>query len=79
MVLDHQLHDGLMGQQESDHMRFIAGRLLDFKLQIHMIEKECAQLSDVIGHVISLMVHLYLEGIITRSMFVYVCTHLYTR
>ena len=42
-----------------------------------MIEKECAQLTDVIGHVISLMLELYLEGIITRSLFVYVCMHLY--
>ena len=64
-----------MGQQESDCMRFIVGKLWDLKLQIHMIEKECAQLSDVIGHVISLMLHLYLLGIITRSLFVYVCTH----
>ena len=43
-----------------------------------MIEKEGAQLSDVIGHVISLMLHLYLEGITTRSLFVYMCMHLYT-
>ena len=74
-ALGHQLQDGLKGQQESDRMRFIVGKLWDLKLQIHMIEKECAQLSDVIGHVISLMLHLYLEGIITRSLFVYVCTH----
>ena len=78
-TLDHQLQDGLMGQLESDRMRFIVGKLWDLKLQIHMIEKECTQLSDVIGHVISLMLHLYLEGIITRSLFVYVCTHLYSR
>ena len=78
-ALDLQLQDGLMDEQESDRMRFIVGKLWDLKLQIHMIEKECAQLSDVIGHVISLMLHLYIEGIITRSLFVYVCTHLYTR
>ena len=60
-------------------MRFIVAKLWDLKLQIHMIEKECAQLSDVIGHVISLMLHLYLEGIITRLLFVHVCTHLYSR
>ena len=76
-ALDHQLQDGLMDQQESDRMRFIVGKLWDLKLQIHMIEKECVQLSD--GHVISLMLHLYLEGIITRSLFVYACTHLYIR
>ena len=50
-ALDHQLQDGLMGQ----------------KLQIHMIEKEDMQLADVIGQVITLMLHLYSEGIITRS------------
>ena len=37
-----------MGQYESDRMRFIVGKLWDLKLQIHMIEKERAQLSDVI-------------------------------
>ena len=43
------------------------------KLQIYMIEKECAQLTDVIGHVISLMLDLYLENIISRSLFACVC------
>ena len=78
-ALDHQLQDGLMGQHESNRMWFIVGKLWDLKLQIHMIEKEGAQLSDAIGYVISLILHLYLEGIITRSLSVYVCTHLYTR
>ena len=68
-----------MGQQESDRLRFVVGKLWDLKLQSHMIEKEGAQLSDVIGHVITLMRNLYSEGIITRSLFVYVCTHLYAR
>ena len=44
-----------------------------------MIEKECTQLADVIGHVISLMLDLYLEDIIPRSLFVCVCMHLYSR
>ena len=78
-ALDHQLQDGLMGQQESDCMRFIVRKLWDLKLKIHTIEKEDAQLTDVIGHIITLMLELYLGGIITRSLFVYVCTHLYTR
>ena len=39
------MQDGLMGQQETDCMRFIVGKLWDLKLQFHMIEKECAQLS----------------------------------
>ena len=76
-ALDHQLQDGLMDQQEFDRTRFIVRKLWVLKLQIHMIEKEGTQLSDVIGLVITLM--LYSEGIITRSLFVYVCTHLYTR
>ena len=78
-ALNRQLEDGLMSQQKSDRMRFMVGMLWDLKLQIHMIEKECAQVSDVIGHVISLMLDLYLEDIITRSLFVYVCVHLYSR
>ena len=68
-----------MRQQESDRMRFIIGRLWDLTLQIHMLEKECAQLADVIGHVISLMLDLYLEDIIPRPLFVCVCMHLYSR
>ena len=60
-------------------MRLIVGELLDLKLQIYMIEKECAQLTDVIGHVISLMLDLYLENIISRSLFACVCMHLYSR
>ena len=64
---------------EFDRTRYIVGKFWDLKLQIHMIEKESTQLTDVIGHIITLMLHLYSEGIITRSLFVYVCTHLYTR
>ena len=79
LALDHQLQDGLMGQQESDRMQFVVRKLLDLKLQIHMIEQAAEQLSDVIGHVITLMLDLHLEGIITRSLFIYACVHLYTR
>ena len=78
-ALDHQLQDWLMGQQESDRMRFVVRKLCDLKRQIHMIEKENTQLTGVIGHIITLMLDLYLEGIIKRSLFVYVCVHLYTR
>ena len=39
-----------MGQQESDRMRFIVGNLWYLKLQIHILEKECA--TDVIGLVL---------------------------
>ena len=42
-----------MGQQEFDRTQFIVRKLWDLKLQIHMIGKEGAQLSDVIGHVIT--------------------------
>ena len=68
-----------MGQLEFDRTQLIVRKLWDLKLQIYMIEKEGTQLSDVIGHVITLMLHLYSEGIITISLFVYVCTHLHTR
>ena len=78
-ALDHQLQDGLMDQQEFDRTLFIVRKLWDLKLQVHMIEKEGTQLSDVIVHIITLMLHLYSEGIITRSLFVCVCTHLYAR
>ena len=57
--LDHQLQDGLMGQLESVCMRFAVRKLCDLKLQIHMIEKEDAQLTDVIGHIITLIFSLF--------------------
>ena len=76
-TLDHQVEDGLMGQQECDRMRFIVGKSWDLKLQINLLEKECTQLADVIAHVISLMLDLYLDDIIPKSPFVCVCTQLY--
>ena len=78
-ALDHQVEDGLMRQRECDRMHFIVGKSRDLKMQIHMLEKECAQLADVIGHVIPLMSDFYLEDIIPRSLFVCVCMHLYSR
>ena len=78
-ALDHQLQDGLMAQREFDRTRFIVRKLWDLKLQIYMIEKEGTQPPDAIGHIITLMLHQYTEGIIARSLFVYECTHLYTR
>ena len=39
-ALDHQLQDGLMGQQEFVRTRFTVRKLWDLKLQIQMIEKE---------------------------------------
>ena len=63
-----------MRQQESDRMQFIVRKLWSFKLQINTLEKECA--TDVIAHVVSLMLDLYLEDIIPKSLFVCVCMHL---
>ena len=60
-TLDHQLQCGLMGQHESECMRFLVRQLWDLKLQIHMIEKEHAQLTDAIGHIITLMLDLHLR------------------
>ena len=74
-ALDHLMQDGLMGQQESDRLRFVVRKLWDLKLQIHMIEKEDEQLIGVIVHIITLMLDFHLEGIITRLLFIYVCAH----
>ena len=57
-ALDHQLQDGLMDQHEFYRTRYIVRKLWDLKLHIHMIEKEGTQLYDVIGHVITLILHL---------------------
>ena len=61
-ALHHQLQDGLTDQHEFDRTRYIIQTLWDLKLQIHMIEKEDTQPSDVIGHVIMLLMDLYLGG-----------------
>ena len=76
-ALDRQVEDGFMGQQECDRMRFIVGKSWDLKLQIHLLENGCTRLADVIAHVISLMLDLYLEDVIPKSPFVCVCTQLY--
>ena len=54
-ALDHQVEDGLMRQQKCDRIRFIVGKSWDLKLQIHLLEKGCAQLGGVIAHIISLI------------------------
>ena len=72
-----QVEDGLMRQQECDRMRFIVGKSWDLKQQIHLLEKGCAQLADITAHIISLMLDLYLEDVIPKSLFVCVCTQLY--
>ena len=52
-------------------------KVMGLKLQIHLLEKGCTQLADVIAHVISLMLDLYLEDVIPKSLFVCVCSQLY--
>ena len=76
-ALDHQVEDGLMRLQECDRMRFIVGKSWDLKLQIHLLEKGCAQLADIIVDIISLMLDLYLEDVIPKSLFVCVCSQMY--
>ena len=75
-ALYHQMEHGLTRQQECDRMRFIVGKAWDLKLQIHLLEKGCTQLAEMIAH-ISLMLDLYLEDVIPKSMFVCVCSQLY--
>ena len=45
-------------------------------MQIHLLEKGCTQLADVIAH-ISLTLDLYLEDVIPKLLFVCVYTQLY--
>ena len=65
-----------MRQLECDHMRFIVEKSWDLKLQIHLLEKGCTQLTGVIAHIISLMLDLYLEDVIPKFQIVsvYSCT-----
>ena len=68
---------GLIGTLLCNRLRFIVGKSWDLKLQIHLLEKGCALLADIIAHIISLMVDLYLEDVIPKSLFVCVCSQLY--
>ena len=72
-ALYRQVEDGLMGQQECDRTRFIVRKSWDLKLQIHLLEMGCTQVADVIAHIISLMLDLYLEDVIPKCLFV--CAH----
>ena len=78
-ALDHQLQDGLIAQHEFGRMRYIILKLFHLKLQNHAIDAEPSLPlpADVIGHTVALMLDLYSEGIVTRSLFVYVSTHLW--
>ena len=78
VALDHQLQDGLMVQHEFDAMRCVVRKLFDLKLQLHAIEAEPSLPlpADVIEHTITLMLDLYSEGILSRSLITCVCTHL---
>ena len=76
-ALDHQVEDGLMRQKECDRMRFIVEKSWDLKLQIHLLEKGCTRLAGVIAHIISLMLDLYLEEVIPKSLFGCICSQLY--
>ena len=76
-ALDHQLQDGLVAQHEFDRMRYVVRKLFDLKLQLHAIEAEPSLPlpADVIEQTIALMLDLYAEGILSRSLFICVCTH----
>ena len=54
-------------------------KVMGLEAKIHIIENEDEQLSDSIGRIIALMLELYSEGIMTRSLLIYMCAHLYTR
>ena len=77
-AVDHQLQDGLVVQHEFVRMRYVVGKLFDLKWQMHAIEAEPSLPlpADAIEHTIALMLDLYSEGILSRSLFIYACTRL---
>ena len=77
-ALDHQLQDGLVVQHEYDRMRYVVRKLFDLKLQMRAIEAEPSlpPPADVVEHTIALMLDLYSEGILSRSLFIRGCTRL---
>ena len=78
-ALDHQGEDGLMRQQECDRMRFVVGKSFGLKLQIHLLEKGCTQIADIIAHIISIIdVGLTLGGCNSKiAVGLCVCIQLY--
>ena len=58
-ALDHQVEDGLMRLEEYNRMRLIVGKLWELKLQLHLGQD-----------VLSLMLDLYLEDVIPKSLLV---------
>ena len=72
------LADGLLAQHDFDRMRYVVRKLFDLKLQIHAINaKPSLPLPvDVIEYTTALMLDLYSESILPRSLFICVCTHL---
>ena len=70
-TLDHQLQDGLVAQHEFDRVRYVVRKLFDLKLPLHTIETDPSLPLpvDVIEHTIALMLDLYSEGILSRSLF----------
>ena len=75
-ALDHQLHDGLVAQDEFDRMRYVVRKLFDLKLQLHAIEAEPSLPlpADVIGHTIALMLDLYSRGY-TFNIAIHLCVY----
>ena len=71
---NRQLQDGLINQQEFDRTPYIVRKLWDLKLQIHIIEMEDTQISDVIGH-ITLKLDLYSVGIHFRGLVCFLKPH----
>ena len=67
-----------MAQHEFDRMRYVVRKLFDLKLQLLEIEAEPSLPlpADVIEHTIALMLDLYSERILSRSLFICVCIHL---
>ena len=60
-ALGHQVEDGLMRLEEYNVMRFIVGKLWKLKLQLHLGKE---------ADVLSLMLDLYFEDVIPKSVFV---------
>ena len=77
-ALDHQLQDGLMVQHKYDRMRYVVRKLFDLKLHMRAIEAEPSLLppADDVEHAIALTLNLYSEGILSRPLFIRVCTRL---
>jgi len=74
-AVDNQLQDGLIRDYSYNRYRYYIQKLWDLKLQIYKYRYELTL--DTVDHIIGLILDLYSEGLITKTLFIGVCARLH--